>query len=161
MHNHVWESGCFCFPPSWQEAVVIPISKPDKDHLEDGNFRLIALTSCLCKTMKNNYGQRSPQVVPRVARSPFGEAVRFQEEPQYIRSYRSFQNVYQKCLCQQKTKQRRKKKSEHVLTIFFDPEKPYDSNTEARHSGGPLGSRFEGPPPQVYSELPIRTFLQG
>ena len=30
----------------------------------------------------------------------FGKAVRFQEEPQYVRSRRSFWNVYYKCLCQ-------------------------------------------------------------
>ena len=51
-------------------------------------------------------------------------------------------------------------KKEHVLTIFFDLEKAYD-NAEAWHSGGPLGSRFQGPPPQVYSELPVGTFFQG
>ena len=45
-------------------------------------------------------------------------------------------------------------KKEHVLTIFFDLEKAYDS-VEARHSGGPLGSWFMGPSPQVYSELPV------
>ena len=50
VYNHVWESGCF--PPSWREAVVVPIPKPGKDHLDPGNFRSIALTSCLCKTME-------------------------------------------------------------------------------------------------------------
>ena len=50
VYNHVWESGCFL--PSWREAVVIPIPKPGKDHLDPGNFRPIALTSCLCKTME-------------------------------------------------------------------------------------------------------------
>ena len=50
VYNHVWESGCF--PPSWREAVVIPIPKPSKDHLDPGNFRPVALTSCLCKTME-------------------------------------------------------------------------------------------------------------
>ena len=41
-------------------------------------------------------------------------------------------------------------KKEHVLTIFFDL-----YSVEARHSGGPLGSWFMGPSPQVYSELPV------
>ena len=45
VYNHVWESGCF--PPSWHEAVVIPIPKPGKDHLDPSNFRPIALTSCV------------------------------------------------------------------------------------------------------------------
>ena len=40
VYNHVWESGCF--PPSWREAVVIPIPKPGKDHSDPGNFRPLA-----------------------------------------------------------------------------------------------------------------------
>ena len=52
----MWESGCF--PPSWREAVVIPIPKPGKDHLDPGNFRPIALTSCLCKTMERMINAR-------------------------------------------------------------------------------------------------------
>ena len=38
VYNHVWESGCF--PPSWREAVVIPIPKPGKDHSDPGNSDL-------------------------------------------------------------------------------------------------------------------------
>ena len=56
VYNHVWESGCF--PPLWLEAVVIPISKPGKDHSDPGNFRPIALTSCLCKTMERMINAR-------------------------------------------------------------------------------------------------------
>ena len=36
----------------FRETVVIPISKPGKNHSDPGNFRPIALTSCLCKTME-------------------------------------------------------------------------------------------------------------
>ena len=50
VYNHMWESGCF--PPSLCEAVVIPIPKPGKDHSDPSNFRPIALTSCLCKTIE-------------------------------------------------------------------------------------------------------------
>ena len=56
VYNHVWESGCF--PPSWREAVVVPILKPGKDHLDPGIFRPIALTSCLCKTMERKINAR-------------------------------------------------------------------------------------------------------
>ena len=44
VYNHVWEYGCI--PPSWREAVVIPIPKPGKYHSDPGNFRPIALTRC-------------------------------------------------------------------------------------------------------------------
>ena len=50
VYSDIWESGCFL--PSWHEAVVIPIHKPGKDHSDPGNFRPIALTSSLCKTME-------------------------------------------------------------------------------------------------------------
>ena len=56
VYNHVWESGCF--PPSLCEVVVIPIPKPGKDHSDPGNFRPIALTSCLCKTMERMINAR-------------------------------------------------------------------------------------------------------
>ena len=50
LFNYIWSSGCF--PSSWREAVVIPIPKPGKDHSDPNNYRPIALTSCLCKTME-------------------------------------------------------------------------------------------------------------
>ena len=37
---------------SWREAIVIPIPKPSKDSTNPGNYRSIALTSCICKTME-------------------------------------------------------------------------------------------------------------
>ena len=48
--NTIWSSGSF--PPSWRKAVIIPIPKPGKDHSDPNNYRPIALTSCLCKTME-------------------------------------------------------------------------------------------------------------
>jgi hypothetical protein len=38
----------FCF----LNANVIPIPKPGKDHSEPSNYRPIALSSCVCKTME-------------------------------------------------------------------------------------------------------------
>ena len=37
------------FPPSWHQANIIPIPKPNKDDTNPNNYRLIALTSCCCK----------------------------------------------------------------------------------------------------------------
>lgn len=54
--NHIWLSGHF--PPSWHEATVIPIPKPGKDHSDPNNYRPIALTSCLCKTMERMVYER-------------------------------------------------------------------------------------------------------
>ena len=54
--NYIWSSGSF--PPSWREAVVVPIPKPGKDHSDPNNYRPIALTSCLCKTMERMIYER-------------------------------------------------------------------------------------------------------
>ena len=48
--NDMWETGKF--PENWELATVIPIPKPGKDHTEPNNYRPIALTSCLCKTLE-------------------------------------------------------------------------------------------------------------
>ena len=48
--NHIWSNQTF--PDSWKKAIIIPIPKPGKDHSDPGNYRPIALTSCLCKTME-------------------------------------------------------------------------------------------------------------
>ena len=47
--NDIWETGKF--PESWELFIIIPVPKPGKDHTEPTNYRPIALTSCLCKTL--------------------------------------------------------------------------------------------------------------
>ena len=50
LFNGTWTTGVF--PESWRLATIIPIPKPGKDHAEPTNYRPIALTSCLCKTLE-------------------------------------------------------------------------------------------------------------
>ena len=119
VYNHVWESGCFL--PSWHEAVLIPIPKPGKDHSDPGNFRPIALTSRLCKMMERMINARlmwslesqgllsEKQCSFRKNHSTLDLLIRFET---FIR------NAFIK--------------KEHVLTIFFDFEKAY--NTTWKHS---------------------------
>ena len=40
------------FPPSWKEAIIIPIAKPGKDPKDPNSCHPIVLTSCVCKTME-------------------------------------------------------------------------------------------------------------
>ena len=146
VYNHVWESGCF--PPSWREAVVIPIPKPGKDHSDPGNFRPIALTSCLCKTMERMINARlmwslvsqgllsEKQCGFRKNHSTLDHLVRFET---FIR------NAFIK--------------KEHVLTIFFDLEKAYDTTWKHGILADLWDLGFRDP--QVYSELPVGTFFQG
>ncbi|WP_419651044.1 RNA-directed DNA polymerase, partial [Thiolapillus sp.] len=112
--NSIWESGIF--PPSWRKATIVAIPKPGKDSSDPNNYRPIALTSCLCKTMERMVNNRlmwileskgllaSEQCGFRKNRSTADHLVRFDS---YIR------NAFAK--------------KEHVLAIFFDLEKAYDT----------------------------------
>ena len=112
--NYVWENESF--PASWRKAVVIPIPKPGKDHSDPNNYRPIALTSCLCKTMERMINNRliwkleseghltSVQCGFRKGRSTVDHLVRFES---FIRG--AFV------------------KKQHAVAIFFDLEKAYDT----------------------------------
>ena len=54
--NKIWLSGDF--PPDWRKAIIIPIPKPGKDPTNPTNYRPIALTSCICKTMERMINRR-------------------------------------------------------------------------------------------------------
>ena len=116
--NSIWTTGVF--PPSWRKAVISPIPKPGKDHSDPNNYRPIALTSCLCKTMErmvfdlfvwrlesiNALG--SVQCGFRKNRSTIDHLVRFES---FIRNALI--------------------KGEHVVSILFDLEKAYDTGNMA------------------------------
>ena len=110
----MWESGCF--PPSWSEAVVIPIPKPGKDHSDPGNFRPIALTSCLCKTMERMINARlmwSLESQGLLSEKQCGFRKNHNTLDHLVRFETFIRNSFVK--------------KEHVLTIFFDLEKVYDT----------------------------------
>ena len=56
MFNKIWISGDF--PSDWRKAIIIPIPKPGKDPTNPTNYRPIALTSCICKTMERMINRR-------------------------------------------------------------------------------------------------------
>jgi len=112
--NDIWETGDL--PSIWKLANVIPIPKPGKDHSEPSNYRPIALTSCVCKTMERMINARlvwflesngllsNIQCGFRQGRSTLDHLVRFET---FIR------NAFAK--------------KEHAVSIFFDLEKAYDT----------------------------------
>ena len=112
--NGIWESGNF--PDSWREATVIAIPKPGKETSDANSYRPIALTSCLCKTMErmvNNrlvYFLESNNLITelqsgfRKQRSTDDQLIRLET---WIRE--GFLN------------------REHVVAVFFDLEKAYDT----------------------------------
>ena len=52
----MWETGKFS--ESWELATIIPFPKPGKDYTKPTNYRPIALTSCLCKTLERMINSR-------------------------------------------------------------------------------------------------------
>ena len=54
--NETWKSDTF--PESWTEAVIISIPKLGKDHFNPLNYRPIAFTSCICKTVERMVNER-------------------------------------------------------------------------------------------------------
>ena len=54
--NETWKSDTF--PESWREALIISIPKPGKDHFNPLNYRPIALTSCIGKTVERMVNER-------------------------------------------------------------------------------------------------------
>ena len=54
--NGIWTTGVFL--ESWRLATIIPIPKSGKGHVEPTNYRAIALTICLCKTLERMINKR-------------------------------------------------------------------------------------------------------
>ncbi len=115
LYNNIY-SGKEAFPTEWRKAVVIPFPKPGKDPLKPNSYRPIALTSCMCKIMErmvNNrlvyYLEKNEIITPyqagfRKNRSTNDQLVRFETllRDAFI-------------------------KNDHVVSIFFDLEKAYDT----------------------------------
>ena len=112
--NDIWETGKF--PESWELSTIIPVPKPGKDHTEPTNYRSIALTSCLFKTLERMintplvwYLESNNLISPvqsgfRTERSTNDNLIRLET---FIRD--AFI------------------KKEHVVAVFFDLEKAYDT----------------------------------
>ena len=112
--NYIWLTGNV--PPSWHDAIVVPIPKPGKDHTDPINYRPISLTSCVCKTLERMVNNRLTWLLEtnnlltniqggfRKNRSTVDHLVRLES---FIRN--GFIN------------------NQHVVSVFFDLEKAYDT----------------------------------
>lgn len=112
--NHIWTT--HTFPDSWREAIVIPILKPNKLQTEATNYRPIALSNTICKIMEKMVSNRltwylesnhlfsNYQCGFRAGRSTIDQLFKLQTEIQS-----AFDN------------------KQHLIAIFFDLEKAYDT----------------------------------
>ena len=56
LFNLIWSSNVF--PSMWRTAIVVPFPKPGKDPTDPSNYRPIALTSCLSKLLERMVNYR-------------------------------------------------------------------------------------------------------
>ncbi|MCU7800748.1 MAG: reverse transcriptase-like protein [gamma proteobacterium symbiont of Lucinoma myriamae] len=112
--NEIWKTGKF--PEDWNKAVIIPLPKPGKDKTEATNYRPIALTSCICKTMERMINERLVWFLESnnlISRNQAGFRKNHSTNDHLIRLETFIRDAFVK--------------KEHVVAIFFDLEKAYDT----------------------------------
>ena len=112
--NNILETGEF--PESWELATIVPIPKPGKDHAEPTNYRPIALTSCICKTQEKMINTRLVWYLEfNNLLSPVQSGFRSERSTNdnLVRLETFIRDAFVK--------------KEHVVSVFFDLEKAYDT----------------------------------
>ena len=112
--NNVWKTGIL--PDSWKEAIVIPIPKPGKDSSNPANYRPIALTSCICKTMERMVNDRLVWFLENnkiIATAQSG----FRKQRGTLDHLVRFETFIREGFI----------KKEHVVSVFFYLESAYDT----------------------------------
>jgi ribonuclease HI len=112
--NDLWITGNV--PKIWKEAIIIPIPKPGKDNADPTNYRPISLTSCVCKTLERMINSRlvwyleSNNLI-----SPFQSGFRHgrSTNDHLVRLETFIRDAFIK--------------REHLVAVFFDLEKAYDT----------------------------------
>ena len=114
LYNLIWRTGVF--PSSWAVAVVLPIPKPGKDHLQATNYRPISLTSCICKVLEKMVNVRLMWYLEsRSLLSPVQYGFR------KVRSTTDALLSLESSVCEAFAS------NHHQVTVFFDLEKAYDT----------------------------------
>ena len=112
--NLIWESGNF--PSSWRQAIIVPLPKPGKDDSNPNNYRPIALTSCVCKTMERMVNAR---------------LVFYLEQngilTEYQSGFRKQRSTTEQLIRLDSWVREGLASGQHVVAVFFDLEKAYDT----------------------------------
>ena len=103
------------FPNSWRDAIIIPIPKPGKDSSNPCNYRPIALTSCLCKTMERMVNQRLVWFLEKnniLTKHQSGFRKKRSTTDHLVKLESTIRDAFLN--------------KRHLVSIFFDLEKAYD-----------------------------------
>jgi len=112
--NRIYREGYF--PRQWKESVIIPIPKPEKNHADPTNYRPISLTSNLGKTLERMINNRLLDfldTVPGFGNVQAGGRRRRSTIDHLVRLESAIRKAFIN--------------NEHMISIFFDLEKAYDT----------------------------------
>ncbi|GBM97109.1 putative RNA-directed DNA polymerase from transposon X-element, partial [Araneus ventricosus] len=112
--NRIWRE--HYFPTLWQQAIIIPLLKPGKDPTNPSNYRPIALTSCLCKLFERMINKR---------------LIYYMEAKNHLHSsqsgFRTGRSTIDNLLALETDIRLAFLQRKHLIAIFFDIEKAYDT----------------------------------
>ena len=112
--NDIWQENTF--PKEWHKAITIPIPKEQKDHTDPINYRPIALTNCLCKIMEKIINKRLNYFLETndlIAKTQCGFRRNHSTTDHLIGLETYIREAFVR--------------KEHVVAIFFDIEKAFDT----------------------------------
>ena len=112
--SQIWHTGIL--PDSWKKAIVIPVPKQGKDSTNPANYRTIALTSCICKTMERMVNDRLVWFLEKnklIATVQSG----FRKQRCTLDHFVRFETFIREAFI----------KKEHVVSVFFELESAYDT----------------------------------
>ncbi|GBM97133.1 putative RNA-directed DNA polymerase from transposon BS [Araneus ventricosus] len=114
LYNRIWRE--HYFPTLWQQAIIIPLLKPGKDPTNPSNYRPIALTSCLCKLFERMINKR---------------LIYYMEAKNHLHSsqsgFRTGRSTIDNLLALETDIRLAFLQRKHLIAIFFDIEKAYDT----------------------------------
>lgn len=113
LFNQIWETGKI--PSAWKQSIVVPILKPGKEASDPTNYRPIALTSLLGKTMERIITERLSYLFESKSLfTPFQSG------------FRKGRSTMDAVLCLESEVRKAQTNKEIIVAVFFDIEKAYD-----------------------------------
>ena len=114
LYNNIWVNSTF--PKTWRQSIIVLIPKSGKDTSNPQNYRPIALTSCLCKTMERMINRKLTwylQTNGLITNMQTGFRKRRGTIDHLIRLETLIREAF--------------KRKQHLTAVFFDLEKAYDT----------------------------------